>query len=144
MCPPLDGATPPRAVILWRKPPEVEEHEKRLADARDAEAATRLAVAEKRRKHAELDATTTDLVLNEVRKYLRLSQSPDFENTVGPLDPTLIMKMAEFINKNHRLDSGQTTENIAATIGPSVDFTKFTQAERDAWRELAIKGGGGG
>lgn len=131
-----------RAPVLWRKPPEVEEHERRLVEARDAEAAARLAVAEARRKHAEVQVVGVDLVLSELKKYLRLSQSDDFQNAVGPLEPAVILKMAEFVSKNHRLDSGQATENIAHAIGPSIDFSKLTQEERDAWRALAIKGGG--
>jgi hypothetical protein len=131
-----------RAISLWRKAPEVEEHERKLAAARDAEALARMAIAEVRRKHAEVGLVGIDLVLNELKKYLRLSQSEDFANTVGPLEPAVILKLAEFVSKNHRLDSGQATENIAHAIGPAMDFSKLTQAERDAWRELATKGGG--
>jgi hypothetical protein len=131
-----------RSVVLWRRAPEVEEKERKLTEARSAEADARLAIAEARRKHAEVNSVGTDLVLNELKKYLRLSQSEDFQNAVGPLEPATILKMAEFVNKNHRLDNGQATENIAATIGPSIDFSKMSQKERDLWRELAIKGGG--
>jgi hypothetical protein len=133
-----------KAVTLWRRPPEVEEHERRLLEARTAESAARLAIALARQKHAEVQQVGTDLVLNELQKYLRLSQHPDFANAIGPLDPKLILKMAEFVNKNFRLDNGQATENIAHAIRPSIDFSKFTQEERDAWKALAVKGGGGG
>lgn len=139
--PPTDAPT--KAVVLWRKPPEVEEQERQLVEARIAEGAARLAKAESRRKHAEVQAVATDLVLNELKKYLRLSQDPDFQKAVGPLDPKLILKMAEFVGKNFRLDNGQATENIAHAISSSVDFSKLTQEERDQWRALALKGGGG-
>ena len=133
-----------KAVVLWHRPPEVEEHERKMLEARSAEASARLAIAVARQKHAEVQQVGTDLVLNELQKYLRLSQHPDFAGTVGPLDPKMILKMAEFVNKNFRLDNGQATENIAHAIRPSIDFSKFTQEERDAWKALAVKGGGGG
>jgi hypothetical protein len=129
--------------MLWRKPPEVEEYDRKLLEARKAEMDARLAVAESRRKHAEVQVVGTDLVLNELKKYLRLSQSDDFQGAIGPLEPAVILKMAEFVSKNHRLDNGQATENVAHTIGPSIDFSKLTQEERDAWKALAEKGGGG-
>jgi hypothetical protein len=142
--PPPPDAPAPKAIQLWRRPPEVEEQEAKLLAARQAEADARLAIAQSRRKNAEVNQVGTDLVLNELRKYLRLSQHPDFANTVGPLDPKIILKMAEFVSKNYRLDNGQATENIAHAIAPCVDFGKLTQAERDLWRELAMKGGGSG
>ena len=55
----------------------------------------------------------------------------------------IILKLAEFVSKNYRLDTGQATENIAHAIGPSLDFSKLSQTERDQWRALAVKGGGG-
>lgn len=133
-----------RALILWKKPPEVEEHERKMAAAKRAEADARLAIAESRRKHAEMLQTGTDLVLSQLKKYLRISESEDFANAVGPIEPGVILKIAEFVSKNYRLDTGQATENIAHAIGPSIDFSKLSQSERDAWRALAVKGGGGG
>ena len=133
-----------KAVVLWKRPPEVEEYEHKMRAVKRAEADMRLAVAETRRKHAEMLRTGTDLVLSQLQKYLRLAESPDFENAVGPLEPSVILKLAEFVAKNYRLDTGQATENIAHAVGPSIDFSKLTQAERDLWRSLAVKGGGGG
>jgi hypothetical protein len=132
------------AVVLWRKPPEIEEHERKMLEARKAEADARLAIAESRRKHAEMLQTGTDLVLSQLRKYLKLAQSPDFENAIGPIDPATVLKLAEFVSKNYRLDTGQATENIAHAIGPGLDFSKLTQEERDQWRALAMKGQGSG
>ncbi len=144
MPPPADGASPSTAVIVWKRPPEVEEHERKMAAAKVAEADARLAVAETRKKHAEMLQVGTDLVLNQLRKYLALAESPDFANAVGPVDPKVVLKLAEFVSKNYRLDTGQATENVAHAIGPSLDFSKLSQAERDAWRELAMKAGSGG
>ncbi len=144
MPPPADGSSPSTAVIVWKRPPEVEEHERKMAAAKVAEADARLAVAETRKKHAEMLQVGTDLVLNQLRKYLALAESPDFANAVGPVDPKVVLKLAEFVSKNYRLDTGQATENVAHAIGPSLDFSKLSQAERDAWRELAMKAGSGG
>lgn len=138
----MSSVAPSRAVVLWRQP-EQPEHERKLAEARKAEADARLALAESRRKHAEMLQVGTDLVLNQLRKYMRLAESPDFEHAVGPLEPAVVLKLAEFVSKNYRLDTGQATENVAHAIAPSIDFSKLTQEERDAWRALAVKGGGG-
>lgn len=141
MPPPADTS---RAVVLWRKDPEIEAHDRKMMEARNAEADARLAIAATRKKHAEMLQVGADLVLNQLRRYLKLAESPDFENAVGPIEPAVVLKLAEFVSKNYRLDTGQATENVAHAIGPSIDFGRLTQEERDAWRALAVKGGGGG
>ena len=128
-----------RAVILWQKTPD----EERLDRAKSAEVAARYAAAEARKKHAEMLQVGLDLVLSQLSKYLAMAQSPDFAMSIGPVDPPFILKLAEFISKNHRLDNGQATENIAHALAPSIDFSRLTQEERDAWRLLAVKGGAG-
>lgn len=136
-----------RDVVVWVPPhlrPDVIEQEAakdKLRKAREAEAAARLAVAETRARHAHMLDVGTKLVVHELEKYLRMAENPDFANALGPLDPATILKMAEFVSKNHRLDTGQATENIAHAIMPSMDFSNMTQEERDQWRALAIKGG---
>ena len=143
MPPPNEGVPEHRALTLWRKPAGVEEHERKMLAAKTAEADARLAIAEWRKKHAEMLQTGTDLVLNQLRKYLKLAELPEFSNATGPVEPSIILKLAEFVSKNYRLDTGQATENIAHAIGPSLDFSKLSQTERDQWRALAVKGGGG-
>ncbi len=134
-----------KAVEVWQ-PPHLRgdagaDHarEAKMRVAREAEAAARLAVAKAKEMHAEMLSTGTELVLTQLKKYLRLSESPDFANAIGPLDPATILKMAEFVSKNYRLDNGQSTENIAHVIAPSVDFSVLTQEERDKWREMATR-----
>jgi hypothetical protein len=137
-------------VVVWCPPhlrPEAASdaaRASRLSAARDAEAAARVAIAKARAMHAEMLSVGTELVLTQLQKYLMLSQSPDFANAVGPLDPATVLKMAEFVSKNYRLDTGQATENIAHAIAPTMDFSKMTQEQRDRWRELAKIAGGDG
>ena len=106
-----------------------------------AEAAARLAIAQAKESHATMQRVGIELVVKTLQKWLRLAEHPDFENAVGPLEPSAILKLAELVTKNFRLDTGQATENVAHQIRPLVDFSKFTQEERDRWRELAIKAG---
>ena len=132
----------PTSIILWKKPPEAAEHDRKVAATRAAEDDARLAMAEARKKQAELKHVGIDLVLTQFKKWLKLSAHPDFASAIGPIDPKVVLKIAEFVAKESRLDNGQATENIAHAIGPSLDFSKLSQAERDAWRELAMKAGG--
>ena len=138
------GVPEHRAVVLWRKPPEEEEYDRKMFAARTAEVEARAAKAELLRHYAELKRVGVDLVLSQFQKWLAMSLSPDFQNSVGPIDPATVMKIAEFVSKEQRLDTGQATENIAHAIAtsPSLDFSKLTQKERDQWRALALKGGG--
>ncbi len=147
---PLPGPKGPvtgREVIVWQPPRDRPEgiaqaaHEAKLAKARAAEMAAREALAMARIKMQNARGVIADLVLREMQKYLRMSELPDFANTTGPLTPELILKLAEWVSKEDRLDTGKSTENIAHTIGPSLDFSRLTQEERDAWRALALKGG---
>lgn len=139
-----------RQLVVWKPPHEqpgaveAREAKARLDNARAQELEARTAIAKVKIQQAEVVAVGTALVLNELQKYLRMAQSPDFAQTVGPLDPAVILKIAEFVSKTHRLDTGQATENIAHAVRSSVDFSKLTQEERDAWRALAIKGGAEG
>lgn len=136
------GVPDNRAVVLWR-PREVPEHEQKMAKAREAEADARLAIAETKRKQADLKLAMLELSLSQFKKLLALSQHPDFANAVGPITPELALKLAEFVSKEHRLDNGQATENVAHavahTVVSNVDFKKLTQEERNKWRELAEK-----
>jgi hypothetical protein len=85
--------------------------------------------------------TILTIVEREMEKYLRMSQDPDFANTIAPLSPDMVLKLAEWASKEDRLDLGKSTENIAHTVESRVDFSRLTQQERDAWRGLAIKAG---
>lgn len=140
-----------REIVVWVPPHmrgDVAEAEKAKEDAlrkaRQAEADARLAVARTKELNAKIQETGAELVLDQLKKYLKLANHADFANSTGPLDPAIILKLAEFVAKYHRLDTGQATENVAHTIGPSVDFGKLTQEERDTWKRLALKGGGTG
>lgn len=128
-----------REVIVWKPPHLRDDHVDTLAEAKKAEAAARLAIAQTRMQHAEMLATGVKLVLTQLQKYLRLAESEDFANAIGPLEPGIILKLAEFVSKNYRLDTGQATENIAHAIAPTMDFSKLSQEERDQWRALAVK-----
>lgn len=133
------------AVVLWQPRPEpIDPHEVARIEARDAAAAAKLAQAEHRRKHAEVQVVGLELVLSQFRKWQALSEDPDFAKAIGPIEPALVLKIAEFVTKEFRLNSGQSTENIAVAMSPSIDFSRLTQEERNAWRELAMKGGGTG
>jgi hypothetical protein len=135
------------SIVRWVPPgerPEALEEKARKAHRAqmlEAEAAARLAVAQARESHATMQKVGIELVVKTLQKWLRLAEHPDFENAVGPLEPSAILKLAELVTKNFRLDTGQATENVAHQIRPLVDFSKFTQEERDRWRELAIKAG---
>ncbi len=143
-----DGAPPTRQVVVWvpphQRPEAVAERARneKIAEAKAREADARLAIAKTREKHAEIQATGFELVLSQFKKWLAQSQHPDFADSSGPIEPGIVLKIAEFVSKNYRLDSGQATENIAHAIGPALDFSRMTQDERDKWRELVLKGGG--
>lgn len=142
-----------REITLWvppnQRPEAVAEqarkeaaHAKALA-AKDAEVEARLAVAQARERHARIMTTGQELVLTQLEKLLRLARNPDFADTPGPFEMKDLIKLADLVSKDHRLSTGQATEHIAHVVGPSVDFSKLTQEERDEWRRLAMKGGGG-
>ena len=89
-------------------------------------------------------ATAAELILGVFQKLLRLSQSPDFQNCVGPVDTKVLLKLADWVSTNLRLMTGSSTKNVAHvhTVdpqAPGVDFAKLTQAERDQWKNLAAK-----
>ena len=142
-----DDVPPTRQVVVWvppaQRPEAVAERARKaqIAEAQAREAAARLAVAKTREKHAEIQAAGFELVLSQFKKWLEQSQHPDFANSNGPVEPAIVLKIAEFVSKNYRLDSGQATENIAHALTPSIDFSRMSQEERDMWRALALKGG---
>lgn len=113
-----------------------------MAELRQAEAAARKAIAERRMRQAQIHEVSERLVLTQLEKLLRLAQSPDFADSPGPIDLKDVIKLAELAHKDYRLDTGQATANVAYTVGPSIDFAKLSQEERDQWRALAAKGGG--
>jgi hypothetical protein len=110
---------------------------------RRAEEAARLAIAENKMTHAQIQREAMLFVLGQVQKWNKMAEHPDFQNALGPLDPKVVIKLADFATKNFRLDTGQSTENIAHAVTRTVDFSKLTQEERNAWRALALKAGAG-
>ncbi len=136
-----------RAIELWQPPRREEALEEaarkaEVARVRQAELAARTAIAERRTRQAKIHEASEKLVLSQLEKLLRLAESPDYKDSPGPVELKDLIKLAELAGKDFRLDTGQATENVAMAIGPSVDFTRMTQAEREEWRRLAIKGGG--
>jgi hypothetical protein len=136
-----------REIVRWVPPherPEAVAERARKAKAvevKDAEADARLAVAEARETHYRMMSTGRKFVLGQFEKWQRMSEGPDFENSIGPVEPSTLLKLAEVVSKDYRLSTGQATENIAHAVTPRIDFSKMSQAERDQWRTLAIKGG---
>lgn len=136
-----------REVVVWVPPRDTPEgmakraKDAKMAALREAQLEAQTRLAEAKIKLWQARGIIADLIHREMGKYLKMSEHPDFQNTVGPLSAELVMKLAEWISKEDRLDSGKATENLAVTVGPSLDFSRFTQEERDAWRELALKGG---
>lgn len=135
-----------RQIVVWT-PPQTRgeglkeaQRQAALANARQAEARARQALAERKERLVAIRVVGEELALAELRKKLRMSNDPEFANT-PVLEGKDIIKMLEIVQKEWRLDSGQATEQIAHTLGPSVDFSRMTQAERDEWRRLAVKGG---
>jgi len=125
-------------IVVWRPPHEQAPAPK--AEAQAAEADARLALARLRLKHVQVQDLGTQIVLRSFQQILRQLDDPDFAATAGPLAVEQVLKLAEFVTKNFRLDHGQATENIAHTVSPSIDFSRMTQAERDEWRRLYSKG----
>lgn len=136
-----------KAVVVWVPPHErpeyIEAQRKKqdLADARQAEALARKAKAEAQEKHDRMMATGRQLVLTQLEKLLKLAQSPDFADAPGPIEMKDLIKLAEVVAKDHRLATGQSTENVAHAVRASVDFSQMTPEEREQWRKLAVKGG---
>lgn len=138
-------------VVVWRPPgerPEViaeraakKAKADRLARMHAAQDEARTALAEARVKMTRTKATVLSIIHREMEKYDRMAADPDFANTVAPLSPEFILKLAAWVSTEDRLDLGQATQNIAHTVQSKVDFTKLTQEERNAWRNLAIKAG---
>jgi hypothetical protein len=107
---------------------------------RQAEQEARLAVAKAKAAHYGMMQAGRDLVRHELEKLLVRARSADFAD--APVaDLKDLIKLAEVTGKDFRLANGLATENIAHALTPSIDFAKMTQAERDEWRRLAIKGG---
>jgi hypothetical protein len=144
----MPGVPEYRAIEVWQAPqsrPEALAEAARKAEVarvRQAELTARTAIAERRTRQAKIHEASEKLVLTQLEKLLRLSESPDYKDSPGPVELKDLIKLAELAGKDFRLDTGQATENVAMAIGPSVDFSKMTQDERDEWRRLAIKGGG--
>jgi hypothetical protein len=138
------------AIIPWVPPHlrpealEAQAKKDKRNEAMAAQTAAMRAMAEAQEKQARMMSVGRDLVLNELNKCLRMANTDDFKDAIGPVPMRDIIKLAEIVSKDHRLSTGQSTENIAHVVGPSIDFSKLSQEERDAWRALAIKGGGGG
>jgi hypothetical protein len=138
---------PTRAVQVWVPPSERPEalqetaRKAEVAKVRAAELAARAAVAARRQRQADIHEAGEKLVLHHLQKLQRLSEHEDFKNAPGPVDLKDIIKLAELVGKDFRLDTGQSTENIAHAVSATIDFAKMSQEERDQWRALAIKGG---
>ncbi len=99
-----------------------------------------LARAQQAKDLVEIQSDALALVRAEVKKWLRLSESPDFANAIGPVEPAILLKLAELIMKYARVDAGMATENHAhAHAHTDVDFSKLTQDERNAWLAMAAK-----
>jgi hypothetical protein len=144
--PPPDTPTG-RQIVVWRPPSESpeaierREHEAKLLRARKAEVEARERAAAAQIKLTGAREIVADLVTRELKKWLEMSGAPEFAAAVGPLSPETILRLAEWVSKENRLDGGKATENIAHLVRPAIDFSKLTQEERNAWRALAIKGG---
>ena len=141
------SSAPSREIVVWQHPherPEFREAQERKArelEARDAATDARLAQAKDRQLHVQMMTRTREFVLSQIEKWARMAASGDFENSVGPVDANVLLKLMELAAKDYRLSTGQATENIAHAVVTSADFSKFTQEERNRWRELAIKAG---
>lgn len=129
-----------KTLVVWT-PPEPPPQEKRLAEVRDMELEARAKLAETRTLHLQMQDVGMRFVVSQLEKWLRMAEAPEFKDSVGPLDPKVVLKLAEFVSKNFRLDNGQATEHIATHVTKSVDFSKLSQEERNAWRALAVKAG---
>lgn len=138
-----------REIVRWVPPherPEAVAERARKAkglEVKDAEADARLAAAEARETHYRMMSTGRKFVLGQFEKWQRLAEGEDFQDSIGPVEPSVLLKLAEVVSKDYRLSTGQATENIAHAVAPRIDFSKMTQEERDMWRKLAIKGGAG-
>jgi hypothetical protein len=132
-----------REIVVWKDPadrPDADATGAR-AEIQKAETAARLAVAKARLTHAKIQVAGMDFVLAQIEKWAKIAADKDFAMSIGPIDPATVMKLAEFVSKNFRLDNGQATENIAHAVTTSVDFSRLSQAERDEWRRLAKAAG---
>jgi len=134
-------------VVVWVPPhqqPDFLAEQKRKAELKRAQAAeveAREAAAHAKTQHAKMMSVGRELVLTQLEKLLKMSQSPDFAESVGPVELKDLIKLAEVVAKDHRLVTGQSTENIAHAVRASVDFARMTDEERAEWRRLAMKGG---
>jgi hypothetical protein len=137
-----------RAIEVWVPPHERPDalrdaaQRAEVARTRQAELAARTAIAERRARQARIHESAEKLVLTQLDKLLRLSEHADYANSPGPIELKDLIKLAEMAGKDYRLDTGQSTANVAHAIGSSMDFSRMTQAERDTWRALVAKGGG--
>ncbi len=135
------------SVVVWVPPnqrPDFLAEQKRKADLKRAQAAeieAREEAAKAKAMHTRMMSVGRELVLTHLEKLLRLSQSPDFQDSQGPVEMKDLIKLAEVVAKDHRLVTGQSTENIAHAVRASVDFARMTDEERAEWRRLAMKGG---
>lgn len=141
------ASTSERSVVVWVPPherPDFIAEQRRKADlkrAQSAEIEAREEAAKAKTMHMRMMSTGRELVLTHLEKLLRMSQLPDFQSSVGPVDLKDLIKLAEVVAKDHRLVTGQATENIAHAVRASVDFARMTDEERAEWRRLAMKGG---
>lgn len=136
-----------RAVIVWVPPdqrPEAQEKAARKAkdlEVKDAKQTAELARAVAAEEFHRLTAAARKLVVVQFEKLLKLAEDPDFGNAQGPLDVKDLIRLAALVANEHRLNHGLATANIAHAVTSQTDFSKFTQAERDMWRSLAVKAG---
>ncbi len=136
-----------REVVVWRplhERPEfkAKEAEKaQVAAVKTAKNDEALAKAQANEEYHRMNTAARKLVVTQLEKLLDLAQDPDYAHAPGPLDIKDLIRLAAMVANEHRLNHGLATANIAHAVTSNVDFSKFSQAERDLWRELAVKAG---
>ena len=124
----------------WTWAARVEAYDRHMQTIEDAEGARALAFEARTRATmaAELRHNTLKLALSQSQKMLALDALPEFAQQP-------IMKQADFnkflaqVLETARLESGQSTANVAVAVGVAPDLSRLTDDELETLRALREK-----
>ena len=126
-------------IAKWVPPRERPE----VAALAETEEARGQAALERARRAVALNKFQTsalELAAGQVEKWLRLSQHPDYENAVGPLDPKQIIALLDLVLKYTPPPSPSASVDGSPKDSTGLaDFSRLTAAERETWKRLATK-----
>ena len=123
-------------VVPWEDPLEVAS-----ARRRELEGDAKTEMAQARVEHARMLTAGRRVAAKALLQILELLDDPTWLKEQGPIGISAITKLMDSVNKEHRLNNGQATENIAhaiTTLDPD-RLSKMTPEERAVLRKGLLR-----